>query len=160
MPYWLRRPRHRLTIPRLALAQMAQQGWSRFPLETGGILLGAGTGDCIKVRHVVGPGPKATHERYRFLPDAEWQAAQVTNLWNEDRTITYLGDWHTHPEGTTRFSDLDEQTARDIASYDAARQPNPVMVVLALGRSGKAEAAAVRLSRGHLAPAQIRVLDE
>lgn len=160
MRHRLKRPRHRVTIPRHALAEITEHGWSRFPFETGGILLGTAQGHDIHIRHVIGPGPNATHERYKFTPDAEWQAAQVAELWSTDTTITYLGDWHTHPEGTTRFSHLDEQTARDIAAYDDARQPNPVMLVLALRRTGKAEAAAARLNRDHLAPAQIRVLDE
>ena len=160
MPYRLRRPRHRLTIPRDALADIAAHGWKHFPLETGGILLGKTTGHEITVTHVIGPGPDAEHQRYKFLPDTDWQAAQVAGAWAEDQTTTYLGDWHTHPEGTTRLSALDEQTARGIAAYGPARQPNPVMLVLALSRTGNSAAAAARLAHGHLEAARIQVDNE
>lgn len=45
------------------------------PDETGGMLLGWENPDRdeIVVSAIVGPGPRATHSRLRFRPDAEWQ---------------------------------------------------------------------------------------
>lgn len=156
----LKLDRHlRLTIAAPSLAQMAHLAWSQFPLETGGVLLGRAHETDVQVEHVIGPGPGATHERYRFTPDAAWQANEVADLWSADNTVAYLGDWHTHPEGTTRLSDLDAQTARDIAASQAARQPTPVMMVVALSRQGLTEIAAARFANGRIVPMRVQLRD-
>lgn len=153
----LTRTRGQLALPAVAMAGMLAEGWRTWPNETGGILLGRNNGTCTHVTTVIGPGPSATHERYGFQPDSDWQAAEVAAHWHRDPDIEYLGDWHTHPQGSTRFSALDTDTARAIASAHAARQPNPVMVVLALGRDGTCRTAAARLFDERLAPVTLAV---
>lgn len=61
----------------------------------------------------------------------------------EQPGIEYLGDWHTHPGGRARPSHLDKKTLGDIAAFDAARQPNPVMLIVALNEDGTAAPAAI-----------------
>lgn len=136
---------------------MLTEGWRTWPFETGGILLGRDQGTRTQVNAVIGPGPTAVHERYGFQPDSDWQAEQVAAAWRRDPALEYLGDWHTHPGGTTRFSRLDTGTAMSIAAADAARQPSPVMVVLALGRGGRCNVAAARLAGTRLVPLQIEM---
>ena len=46
------------------------------------------------------------------------------------RVETYLGDWHSHPNGGGRLSSLDRRTLAMIAGFDAARAPRPLMAVL------------------------------
>lgn len=81
---------------------------------------------------MLGPGPLAEHSRWQFTPDSEWQAARIAEAWTRNHSIEYLGDWHTHPDGPARFSGLDVSTAQQIAVSPDARQPNPVMLVVAL----------------------------
>lgn len=47
--------------------------------------------------------------------------------------MTYLGDWHTHPNGSPALSRKDLRTLRRIARHPAARISQPVMAVLAGG---------------------------
>ena len=129
-------------------------------METGGILLGRPTNTGATVDAVVGPGPDATHARHSFTPDSEWQAAQVALAWRQDPGLHYLGDWHTHPGGTTRFSALDHDTAKTIAAYTAARQPEPFMLVAALGHNASACLGCAQLHRGRLRHVTLKVLDE
>jgi len=149
----LSRPAGRLTILSTALATLLTDGWATWPMETGGLLLGHRANhhglDAVAVR-VIGPGPKARHERYGFEPDATWQAEQVAIAWTQDSALEYLGDWHTHPAGTTRFSPLDHATARTIAAAPLARQPKPIMVVAALQADLSSRIAAGVLVNGRL----------
>lgn len=137
---------------------MLAEGWRTWPHETGGILLGHDHGTHTHVAAIIGPGPAATHARFRFAPDNDWQVEQVAAAWHRDPTLDYLGDWHTHPNGTTHLSGLDTETAQAIAAAPLARQPEPVMLVLALGADLSTRAAAARL-RGHerLIPVSLHV---
>jgi len=146
-----------LHIPALVLSHLQYAAWRTWPLETGGILLGHASQVLANVTVAVGPGPEAQHSRYGFTPDADWQATQVAEAWSVDGSIEYLGDWHTHPGGTTRFSDLDRKAAVTISEAPAARQPRPIMLVLALGRNGQANLAAAYLVGGRLRAAKVVV---
>lgn len=144
-----------LALNHASLSDLLTEAWARWPNETGGVLLGrrlCRNDHSAAVLHVVGPGPTARHDRYRFEPDANWQAAQVAVLWAADPTLEYLGDWHTHPGGTTRFSELDHAAARTIASAPMARQSKPFMLVAALQRDITTRVAAAVLLGGRLRP--------
>ncbi|KQT94137.1 hypothetical protein ASG49_04295 [Marmoricola sp. Leaf446] len=100
--------------------------------ETGGMLLGYRNDGAIVITDVVGPGPAARHGRFTFRPDAQWQQGQVAKTYAASgRTTTYLGDWHTHPGGSTTLSRRDIRTLRGISRAKGARQPQPLMAVLA-----------------------------
>jgi proteasome lid subunit RPN8/RPN11 len=41
------------------------------------------------------------------------------------------GDWHSHPAGVLELSRRDKRTLRRIGSFEAARVPEPVMLITA-----------------------------
>ena len=151
------RPKTHLYVPTSVLAAIYQEGWTHCPLETGGILLGHQQGTRIQITHTIGPGPKASHERYGFTPDDTWQAEQTARIWSAHPETQYLGDWHTHPGGRPRPSPLDQKTLRTIADHAPARQPTPVMLILALNTDGTTDTRAVQLKNNHIRPLQVTV---
>jgi integrative and conjugative element protein (TIGR02256 family) len=153
----LRRTRRAIDIPAWAIGAIQLEAWAKWPKETGGILLGRSSSKGATVHHVVGPGLEAVHARCGFTPDSDWQAERVAEAWTQDNSIEYLGDWHTHPGGTTRLSNLDKAAAVTICNYPDARQPTPIMFVLALRRDGSSSAAAAMLQDGRLRPLRITV---
>jgi integrative and conjugative element protein (TIGR02256 family) len=105
----------------------------RYPLETGGILMGYWADRATAVvTEAIGPGPNAVHEPHAFTPDHGWQAAEVARRYRRsDRAETYLGDWHSHPdEARPHLSRRDRATLYRIAAEPAARAPMPIMAVL------------------------------
>lgn len=127
------------------LAAITSQAWAWCPLETGGLLLGHTRGSRAFCTHIIGPGPNATHNRYGFEPDHEWQAHEVARIWDTDPRVQYLGDWHTHPGGKPKPSPLDRSALRHIASDPGAQQPTPIMLIAALSQQGTCTPAAVKL---------------
>lgn len=105
------------------------------PYETGGLLLGYRHSPSeVVITDMIGPGPGAHHRRTGFDPDSDWQQMELARRYDAaDRRIHYLGDWHTHPDGTTNLSRTDRRTLRAIALHPDAQCPHPVMVVLAGG---------------------------
>lgn len=114
----------------LVEAEVWADAWS--PLEVGGILAGYTRGAEVVITHLVGPGMHANHTRVSFLPDHAYHVEEVARIYGESEgASTYLGDWHTHPEGSARLSPTDRKTLREIATDPAARCAEPLMMVLA-----------------------------
>lgn len=68
--------------------------------ERGGVLMGElyPKKNLIIVTHIIKSIPKYA-DRYNFEMDVESTQLEISKIWKEsERTITYLGDWHTHPE--------------------------------------------------------------
>ncbi|MFB9047280.1 Mov34/MPN/PAD-1 family protein [Sphingobium indicum] len=98
------------------------------PVETGGVLLGWRDGSDRIVTGLVGPGPKALHGRYTFLPDHPWQIARIREAFDaSEGDLDYLGDWHTHPDGVAQMSEMDCKTLSRIER----RVKSPLMMIAA-----------------------------
>jgi integrative and conjugative element protein (TIGR02256 family) len=131
----MRRAIATIWLPNRALRAMTEEAERTFPNETGGVLMGywSASESEVVVTHVIGPGPLAVHEAVRFTPDADYQEQEISRWYLADALRhTYLGDWHSHPEGGTTLSPIDYRTLCKIASYEMARAPTPLMAVLSL----------------------------
>jgi len=154
--------RAEVLVPTAVLQDMEAETERHAPEETGGVLLGyTDRTDAmrIQVTHQIGPGPRAVHRRHFFNPDSEWQAREIAAAYvGSGRVSTYLGDWHSHPEGSRRPSRLDRSTARRIARCEQARAPHPVMLILH-GEAGGWRLAAYRRGRWRLRAAKATVAE-
>lgn len=131
---FLLKPRFTIWIGDESLRLLRQLASEKAPSETGGVLLGYWRSDKRTgvITDVVGPGPAAVHGRDFFEPDAKYQSAEIARIYElSGRITTYLGDWHTHPGGSTGLSAQDRRTLRTIAASPAARAPTPLMGILA-----------------------------
>jgi integrative and conjugative element protein (TIGR02256 family) len=141
-----------------ALALMLAEASSREPLETGGMLLGwqgDEDGSGIVIARVLGPGPRATHRRTRFVPDGRWQRRELAEAYERSgRVLRYVGDWHSHPGGGSTPSARDLRTAKKIARKRSARAPAPLTLILAGSSEREWRPRAHRLIEGRLAPVE------
>lgn len=136
---------------------MVREAFRHFPLETGGLLLGRVSSARV-VTCVIGPGPRATHQRFSFDPDQRWQEDAVAEAWNADRDLEYLGDWHTHPNGRPRMSKLDIAALEAISASPEARASVPVMLILAVAGDGSIKPRAYELGeRRRLRRLEVRI---
>jgi integrative and conjugative element protein (TIGR02256 family) len=120
-----------------ALALIEAEARRRAPNETGGVLLGywSAEGDEVVITCATGAGPRAKHSKVVYTPDRDYDQALIADYYlAAGRRITYLGDWHTHPDAGAYLSDQDRRTLRQIAESPSARAPNALMAVLAGGR--------------------------
>ena len=111
------RARPHLSLPRNLLDACQVEATRTFPLESGGVLMGERLAqDWWRIDHVIGPGPAARHERYRFTPDPDWQHERIAERFRSTGgQSTYLGDWHSHPGARHgRLSYIDRGAARTI----------------------------------------------
>lgn len=114
--------------------QMATLARDWAPLEVGGVLAGYWNGEDAVITDVVGPGAGAEHERFHFTPDYEFHTREIARLYLASNGVTtYLGDWHSHPNGPSSLSPVDRRTLREIGDAPEARCPRPLMVLLSGG---------------------------
>lgn len=124
----------RVWLSRDGLNMMTAEASAKAPNETGGVLLGFWYRNDPVVTHVIGPGPKATHLRDAFRPDYGYHESEVARLYEiSQRTLHYLGDWHTHPGAAAYLSERDKCAIRRIARTRAARAPRPLMLIFGWG---------------------------
>lgn len=138
------------------LSGILAEATRKFPLETGGVLLGYADllSSQVAVCAWAGPGPQASHRRTGFVPDHEYHERETARIYAESGRIwAYLGDWHSHPRGALELSRTDRRTVARIARSPGARVPRPIMIVLAgvpttaaLGRAPNGRGAALTSS--------------
>ena len=115
------------------LADIERMADQSFPNESGGSLMGYWdkSGREVVITDVVEPGPKARHARTSFTPDYEFQEQRIADIYSASGRIhTYLGDWHSHPNGPAALSGTDTRTLKNIASFPQARAAKPIMILL------------------------------
>lgn len=78
--------------------------------ESGGILMGSiiSKGNSVVLRDYTVPLKGDCQTRYRFYRRKKRHNAVLENKWKEsNKTIMYLGEWHTHPENEPDYSNQD-----------------------------------------------------
>lgn len=127
-----------MLIPDNVASACEQEARRLFPLETGGVLMGEiADNESLSVRSMIGPGPGAEHARDSFKPDAAWQWREIAQVFTSSAgSVTYIGDWHTHPRvaGAT-LSKLDLKAIFEILSDPRSGTRKIATVVLSGGRS-------------------------
>lgn len=115
---------------RVVVADMIkQESQERYPLETGGILIGKIEGDRVIVAHGVGPGPNAIHEPAKFLRDGEYAQQQLdTYVAMSEGDDDYIGEWHSHPIPVGP-SLRDRESISWISTRPAYNQKEPVLIL-------------------------------
>lgn len=114
------------------LVQILAECFTWYPKETGGLLTGyfVKSGDAV-ITHVTGAGKKASHTLYGYNPDDEYDRKRIEVIYRQTKKQSvYLGEWHTHPKANAYLSQIDKETFFKIATYDEARMPTPIMMVL------------------------------
>lgn len=128
----MNKPTDRIWLPEELLDEMRALATSAHPNETGGVLIGYDAGNGLVVTAITGPGPRAIHEPDAFIPDYVYQDGEIERIYRESgRRHTYLGDWHSHPDGGAALSSRDKRTLRRIARHGPAMVSAPIMGILA-----------------------------
>ncbi|MDD2639491.1 MAG: Mov34/MPN/PAD-1 family protein [Arcobacteraceae bacterium] len=102
--------------------------------ETGGVLMGElyPKSNKIKVTHIL-VCEHTTNSRYGLELNIECLQKQMNKIWeNSNGTITYLGDWHTHPEYNPKPSYIDYKTF--FKNYYASKFEQNLLLYIILGR--------------------------
>lgn len=85
-------------------------------MEVGGIILGSYRGPHIEVVDLTEPGPSDISSNFTFTRRDPVHQNSAMRAWIKSiGTVTYLGEWHTHPAGGPTPSALDLENWRAVA---------------------------------------------
>lgn len=83
-------------------------------LEAGGILLGCYRGPHVEILECTTPMPLDKRTRYGFVRSDPGHQRRALAAWNaSNRTVNFVGEWHTHPEERPSPSRVDRDTWAD-----------------------------------------------
>lgn len=120
-----------LKISQYVLDEMYSKAIASFPNETGGMLAGRISEDsreAIVERSVMPSNTESTHASFMRETDG------MEQTWKKlaEEGLTYLGEWHTHPKGTTQYSYTDYQAMLGIANDRNVALATPLLFIISL----------------------------
>lgn len=100
-------------IEQSVLDGITDRSKSNRPNEAGGLLLGYRKGNDLHVVDLTGPLPMDVASPVRFFRKDPGHQRDAARKWKGSReTLDWVGEWHSHPNGTPYPSSIDETTWR------------------------------------------------
>ena len=114
-------------------AKIQLQAISEYPNENGGMLAGRYSADkhTVYVEEVVVPVEKTTG-RTSFVRKTKGLNAVWKTL--SKKGLRYIGEWHSHPDGTTQYSPTDRNAMVEIEKEVAIG--NPILLIVGVSSKG------------------------
>lgn len=113
--------------------QLAIQAESEFPNENGGMLAGQYSDDrkTVYIKQLVTPAAKKT-DCTSFVREA----TGMDDVWNvlTKEGLQYVGEWHSHPNGSTQYSPTDYEAMAEIEHE--VKISNPLLLIVGVKRDG------------------------
>lgn len=125
----------RLIIDDDLLLKLSNEGISHFPNEFGGFLIGHYSDDfkTLFIQDYLSP------QKYNgFSCLFERSTDGIENMLNhlfQKKRLYYIGEWHTHPNGSTMYSQTDLSAMTQIADSETVRIKNPVLLILSISNN-------------------------
>lgn len=138
-----------LKISQDILDEMYSKAFASFPNETGGMFAGRISEDsheAIVERLVMPSKTESTHAS--FMRETNGMEQTWKKLAEEG--LTYLGEWHTHPKGTTQYSYTDYQAMLCIANDKNVALATPLLFIISLNDSCITDSRAYLYDKGIL----------
>lgn len=124
-----------LVITSDCLEKIRQYSWHHFPYEYGGLLMGSysANGKEVFINDIIVP-ENYYNSSISFTADTyELNIRLLKHALLEKRPGEYIGDWHTHPNSSNRYSSVDFKAMATIASADTVVIENPILMVVSIG---------------------------
>ncbi|MBO7571569.1 MAG: Mov34/MPN/PAD-1 family protein [Bacteroidales bacterium] len=122
-----------IEIKASVFAKIQMQANGEYPNENGGMLAGHYSSDkhTVYVEEVVVPTEKKTG-RTSFVRST----TGLESVWKKlgEKGLRYIGEWHSHPNGTTQYSATDMSAMRDIEKEVSIE--NPILLIVSVKNEG------------------------
>lgn len=123
-----------LIIEEELLNKIGNIGFKHFPNEFGGFLTGKYSSDFKKlyIENYILP------KKYKGFPafferSIDGIIDSFKKLFDQKKQY-YIGEWHTHPNGSTMFSQTDLNAMIQIAECETVQIKNPILLILSVSK--------------------------
>ncbi|MEM7179308.1 MAG: Mov34/MPN/PAD-1 family protein [Spirochaetota bacterium] len=126
-----------LIIAEELLVGLERYGLAQYPNEFGGFLLGYYSEDFTQLYVIDAILPK----KYKGIPSLfERSIEGMEEIFRdlfERKKLQYVGEWHSHIDGTSMYSQTDLQAMTEIANHDTVYIENPILLIMSIGEKGR-----------------------
>lgn len=121
-----------LIVEESIIAKISQIGIEKYPLETGGFLVGYYSNDSmtLHIKDLLLPS-KQKGMAYLFERSIDGMKQVFKKLF-EDQKYFYIGEWHTHTNGSSMYSSTDLNAMIEIANCETVSITNPILLILSI----------------------------
>jgi integrative and conjugative element protein (TIGR02256 family) len=122
-----------LTVESSVLETIEQYSRAHYPNEFGGILMGSYLNSYIDlvISDIIVPD-KYKSSPTKFEPDHKDLNIKTKEYFQHfDNKVIYVGDWHSHPNGSNHFSQPDFNSIKDVAKSKTVNIKNPILLIAA-----------------------------
>lgn len=126
----------KLVVDSDIIDKIKDAGINKYPNEFGGFLLGKYSDDLstLIITRFLLPKKHLSHPMsFERSTDGLHKLLQKSFVSKQEY---YVGEWHTHPNGSTRYSSTDFNTMKTIAEYKTVNIKNPVLLILSIRKNG------------------------
>lgn len=133
MMHWVDQENNlQICVPDYIWDEMTQLCAGSYPNECGGILIGEYSNSMkqAKIRKIM-VSKNSTSGRMDFLREATQTNNFLKKLWYfASGTKYFIGEWHSHPNGTGTPSSLDDASMYKVAKTVRCRCKRPILFIL------------------------------
>jgi integrative and conjugative element protein (TIGR02256 family) len=105
---------------------------SHLPNEFGGIFVGIKYNNFWHITDFEIP-TKYTHSKTGFTRNADNLNSYLKDIYQKSNgKIEYLGEWHSHPFGSTMYSTNDFNSMSEIAKEENTKNRTPILAILSI----------------------------
>ena len=128
-----------LVISAETLLRIANKGKKFFPNEIGGFLIGYYSLD-LKTLYITDFLLPKNYKNNSYL--FERSVEGIISIFNKifkKKKYYYVGEWHTHPNGSTMYSNTDLKAMIKIANDNNVVIENPILLILSINEENNYE---------------------
>lgn len=124
-----------LIIDGKLLTQLGKLGNKHFPNEFGGFLIGHYSNDfkTLFITDYLLP-KKYKGSPFGFERNIDGLRKVFDKLFDEKKQY-YVGEWHTHPNGSTNYSQTDLKAMIETVKCETVQITNPILLILSVSKN-------------------------
>jgi integrative and conjugative element protein (TIGR02256 family) len=120
-----------LIVSKELVDRIVNCGAKKYPNEFGGLLMGRYVNDhkTVIIEDTILP-KKYKPSRYFFDRSSDGLREELELRYKAEPRLIYVGEWHTHPDGSAEPSGVDLKAMRELANDKNVLITNPVLMIL------------------------------
>lgn len=123
-----------LLVDENLLDEIAKVGIDNYPNECGGFLVGKYSEDSMELYITGSILPIRQKASSLFFERSSEGMKETLNELYRQKQHYYIGEWHTHPNGSTMYSQPDLNAMIEIESCNTVNIENPILLILSVDR--------------------------
>jgi integrative and conjugative element protein (TIGR02256 family) len=123
-----------ITIQDSVLNHLISLAKSHLPNEFGGVLIGEYSDNGMKVNitsFILPSAYSSTSTSFKREPERINQEIEH-EFQRSNGKIIYIGEWHSHPNGSSQYSNADFTTMKDIQKQPNVRITHPLLLIIGI----------------------------